>query len=65
MICTMDMRRVCHRVQPCHGEEESELTWDLRDDKGGTVANGVYFLVVDTRCRSDVRRYIEKILVLR
>ena len=64
-LCSVGMRRVCRHTVACQGEETPELSWDLRDDRGGMAANGLYFLVVDTHCRGNVQRYVEKVLILR
>ncbi len=42
-----------------------ELVWNLRDDQGSLLSNGLYYAVIDMEQAGNHRRFINKILILR
>jgi len=60
----------CHRrlkgaQHPCTGASEEEAVCDLRDDKGQGLANGLYFLQVETERQGVKERHLRKFVVCR
>ncbi|HUO57429.1 MAG TPA: PQQ-binding-like beta-propeller repeat protein [bacterium] len=64
-VYTTSERRICHQKHDCHGLEEEDLHWDLRDGDGGLAANGLYYVVIETHKDGMVQKYCDKVLILR
>jgi hypothetical protein len=64
-IYTLGFRLVCHREHLCTGQQNEEVEWDLRDDGGSRVCNGIYYVLSECQVDNHVYRNIKKILILR
>jgi len=62
---TLSGREICRKVLPWTGQDECKIDWDLRDDHRAQVCNGIYYAVIETQVHNEVRRYTEKVCVLR
>ena len=47
-----------HVKTVCRGRLADGLSWDLMDDGGRRVANGVYFVSLTTAHWSDIRKFV-------
>jgi hypothetical protein len=59
-IGTIDVYDIAgrHVKTVCQGELVDRLSWDLMDDAGRRVANGVYFVSLMTADGSDIRKFV-------
>ncbi len=64
-VYTTALRKVCHKKHVCNGLEEEDVTLDLKDDHGDELANGLYFVDVETHKKGLVKKYVKKCLKLR
>lgn len=62
-IITMSHRKVLERVVDINGP--TTLTWDLKDQKGGFVADGLYYLRLEVGDMAGKTGKIWKVLVAR
>lgn len=62
-IFTPSGRKLFGRVLNPNGPVE-ELIWDLKDDRGAELSNGLYYAVIETARSGDVRRHISKVMIL-
>ena len=64
-LYTFSGRQIFRKVHLCNGEVEFDLTWDLRDRYLSLVGNGVYYAFIETKWQREVRRYKEKVVIIR
>ena len=64
-VYTTSFRKLCERKHECHGGDVEDVDWDLTDDHGNKLANGLYYLEVKTQAQGVARHYIKKLLILR
>jgi hypothetical protein len=64
-VYTSGLRAVCHFVQPWRGGDVEEINWNLKDDFGANVANGIYLVKIETHYHGTVDKYVQKCLLLR
>ena len=64
-VFTTSLREICSKPHDCHGQEEEDLNWDLRDNSGYLVSNGLYYVNLQTQKDGIVENHICKVLVLR
>ena len=64
-VYTTSFRKICHQKPQCHGLMEEDVDWDLKDDYGAPVANGLYFVELETHQKGLVKKYVQKCLILK
>ena len=62
---TLSGREIRRKVLPWSGQDECKIDWDLTDDHRAQVCNGIYYAVIETQVQNQVRRYTEKVCVLK
>jgi sugar lactone lactonase YvrE len=46
-VYTVGYRRICQSTHRCQGESEMDMVWDLTDQQGARVSNGVYYVLFE------------------
>ena len=64
-IYSLGFRLVCHREHFCSGQVHEEVEWDLKDDSGMRVGNGIYYVRSECMVNNHVYRCLKKVLILR
>lgn len=64
-IYTTGYRKIRHHQHVCKGQEEEDVDWDVKDDHGDELANGLYYAVIETSSHGNVKKYVRKCLILR
>lgn len=64
-IYTLGFRLVCHHEHLCRGGEDEEVEWDLKDDGGVRVCNGIYYVRSECLAQGQVHHCLKKVMILR
>jgi outer membrane protein assembly factor BamB len=64
-VFTLNFREICRKDHACHGLEEEDLDWDLKDDFCRQVSNGLYYVVLETHKNGLPEKHICKVMILR
>lgn len=64
-VYTTSLRKVCHLDHVCNNLIQENVEWELKDDQNVPVANGLYFVQIETKAKGVVRKYVTKCLILK
>lgn len=64
-IYTLNCRLVKKEEHACSGAVEEDIECDPRDTYGAQLANGLYYMVIETNAKGWTKQYIRKLMVLR
>jgi hypothetical protein len=64
-IYSLGFRLLCHNEHICSGSENEEVDWDLKDDKGERISNGIYYVRSECLVHGQVHRCLKKVMIIR
>lgn len=64
-VYTPGFRKVCAKRHACNNLAEESVELELKDDQDHPLANGLYYLKIETEYRGTVREYVRRCVVAR